>query len=59
MTPGADQFLTPGLLLLFKFSLFRYRKNNDPLGGANFNPRAFIWTNFVDTHIYALAIWVF
>jgi hypothetical protein len=25
-------------------------KINDPRGGANFDPRAFIWTNLVDTH---------
>jgi hypothetical protein len=35
---------------LFKFLLYTYKEINDLRGGANFDPRAFIWTNLVDTH---------
>jgi hypothetical protein len=34
---------------LFSFHYIHIRKVNDPLGGANFDPRALIWTNLVDT----------
>ena len=32
------------------FHYIHIRKIKDPWGGANFDPRAFIWTNLVDIH---------
>ena len=32
------------------FPIYLYVKHVTPLGGANFNPRAMIWTNFVEVH---------